>query len=77
MLFGPMHLTKDDLTPNPQIESSFDAKVTFQGVELPLTLDPDNQTIEDTLALANKVLTDLPGYVERAKDAVVEEFLEN
>ncbi len=72
-----MMVKKEDLTENKQVIGSFNAKVKVGNVMLPISLDPDDLRLEETLILANKNLKDFTKYESQAKDIIAEEFLEN
>lgn len=71
-----MMIKKEDLKPDVNIEGSYVIEVTLNNENLELRLDPDDVAIEETIALANKIISNFEEYQRQAKDRVVSDFLE-
>lgn len=69
-------IKKEDLKPDVNIEGSYVIEVTLNNENLELRLDPDDVAIEETIALANKIISNFEEYQRQAKDRVVSDFLE-
>lgn len=71
-----MKITKDQLDKDPDNETAYEINISFKGKSLPLSLDPDDLTIEETLLLANKIVGKINYYEKKAMDKIVNDFLE-
>ncbi len=70
-------IKKEDLVKSTTLEDSFEIEIKIGDKKIRIGLEPDDVEIEETIALANKVLSDITGYQVKAKNKIVEEFLEN
>ncbi|MGD1841032.1 MAG: DUF2262 domain-containing protein [Thermonemataceae bacterium] len=72
-----MKITKEILKIDPNIEGSFIVEFIWNDRKIDLRLDPDDVSIEETLALANKIIGNFEIYFKKAEDVIVNDFLDN
>jgi hypothetical protein len=70
-------ITKEKLKANPEIKGAFQTVLRSNGLEIEVDLIPDDVTIENTIALANKLIGNLEHYDHMAKQKLAEDFLKN
>jgi len=72
-----MKITKNILEKNPDIEGFYKTIFWFRGKKINIGLDPDEVSIEETIMLANKILQNFEYYEKKAKDKIVDDFIDN
>lgn len=62
--------------PNGEPDGTLEGKFTFQGAEVSVCIDPDDEEIDVTKWLAEKFLSDLETYEAKAKARLFEEMFD-
>lgn len=69
-------LTKEILKPCEDLDDCYETSVKIMDRELKILIAPDDADIEDTMKLANKVLADLQTYETKAREKIIEDYLD-
>ena len=72
-----MKITKQLLGEDPNLEGSYIVKFLYKNKDLELSLNPDDVDLEETISLANKILSDIERYESKARNQIVKDFLDN
>lgn len=70
-------IKKENLKPNPDIENYFQTKINVNGQIIDISINPDDVEIEKTIGLANKIIEKFELYESKAKEIIIQEYLEN
>ncbi|MFN8355802.1 MAG: DUF2262 domain-containing protein [Spirosomataceae bacterium] len=68
-------ITKEQLTASSDNPNAYQTTITVNGQFIDVSIDPDDVTLDDTLALVNKVIGDLQGYASKAVNILIQEYL--
>lgn len=69
-------ITKEILKPYEDLDDCYETSVKIMDRELKIIIDPDDADIEDAMKLANKVLADLQTYEAKAREKIIEDYLD-
>ncbi|MDW5289664.1 DUF2262 domain-containing protein [Formosa sp. PL04] len=72
-----MNIIKDILKKDPNSESGYKLTLAFDGYKIKIHLDLGDVCLDDMIVLANMVLEDFDTFENKAKTAIVSNFLDN
>jgi hypothetical protein len=71
-----MKITKTRLIKDPNNADAYKISISYNKKMIPVSLDPDDLNIEETILLANKIIVKIEYYKKKAMDKIVNDFLD-
>lgn len=69
-------ITKENIQVNPEVEGSYQTTIHHNGRDITLAITPDDVALETTIDLANKMLSNLEVYENKARQKIITDFLD-
>jgi hypothetical protein len=70
-------VSKENLKPDPDLENVYLTTIAVDSLVIEVSIDPDDEELEKTIALANKTIGEFNNYESKARRKIIEDFLDN
>ncbi len=66
----------ESIKSNGEHDGALEGKFNYQGTEVTVCIDPDDEKLDITVGLAKRFLSNLEGYELKAKDKILKEMFD-